>query len=152
MKEFSKETIEIEGKEYSLFLNREGIVAWEKYCNNISESLQDNAKKMSDLLHSPIEVKDDTNPFEDSGAKDIIKISEKNDDLTPELYKKLYWIMFYTEHKLSQKETSELYRKACEEYGVEQINALADQMLSDANRNKMEKKTQKKLPALRPQI
>ena len=31
MKELSKETINIGGEDYTLFLNRKGIVAWEKY-------------------------------------------------------------------------------------------------------------------------
>lgn len=154
MKEMSKETIEIGGKEYSLFLNREGIVAWERFCNDISKSLQDNAKEINDILNTnkKIEEKDDTNPFEDNDVKNIVRISEENENLTSETYKKLYWIMLYTEHKLSKKETDVLYDKACEEYGVEQVNALADQMMVDANRNKLEKKTPKKLPALRPQV
>lgn len=153
MKEFSKESIEINGEKYSLYLNREGIVAWEKYCANISQSLQNNAKEITDLINkSNSEVKDDTNPFEDNDVKDIVRISEENESLTTNIYEKLYWIMLYTEHKLSQKEANELYKKACEEYGVEQVNALADQMMNDANRNKMEKKAPKKLPALRPQI
>ena len=36
MKEFSKEIIEIDGKEYTLFLNRLGVVAFERYTEKLS--------------------------------------------------------------------------------------------------------------------
>ena len=41
MKDISTNVIEIDGKEYTLFLNRKGIVAHEKYCIEEDKKLQD---------------------------------------------------------------------------------------------------------------
>ena len=51
MKELSKEIIEVNGKEYTLFLNRKGLVAWEKITNatKLGKQIED---KYSNLFSS----------------------------------------------------------------------------------------------------
>lgn len=152
MKNFSKEIIEINGTEYSLFLNREGIVAFEKYSRNESKKLQEIAKKLNEKAKTSVafEVKDDANPFEDKEILENEELINETANAQSNLYKRLYWIMMYTDQKLTISEVNDLYDKACEEYGEEQIIALADQIVEDANSNKVNKDELKKLPALRP--
>lgn len=148
MKEFSKEKIEIDGTEYTLFLNRKGIVAYEKFCKDETDKVKELSDKYSALTSQDItDIKDDTNPFEGLDVLDDINEDEKTVDV---LYQRLYWILLYTEHKLSQSEAAELYNKACNEYGKTQIIALANQMFEDANKDQLEQKNLKNLAALRP--
>jgi len=148
MNEFSKEIIEIEGKEYTLFLNRQGIVALEKFTRQEKAQIENLQKTYSEIEKGEfVEIKDDTNPFE--GLEDFsVNVSELQD----KIYEKLFWIMLQTTQKISFSEARELYAKAKEEYGS-QVIALCDQMLEDANVDKVtveEKKETKKLAALRP--
>lgn len=145
MKEFSQETIEIDGVEYTLFLNRAGILAWEKYSKKDNESLT-KARDLYNKITSEeeIEIKDDTNPFAEtdallSGEEDMLKS-----------YKKMFWILLYTNHKLPLTKAMELFDKACEEYGRQQVVALEDQMVNDANTDRVTNPNLKKLEALRP--
>lgn len=141
MKEMSKERIEISGVEYTLFLNRKGIVSWEEYCKEERNKLSNKPKIYNE---EDIVIKEDTNPFE------ISENFDSDSDLIATIFKKLYWIMLYTEHKLSFKEASELYDKACEEYGNEQIIELGTQMVEDTNMYKFNNENLKNLTALRP--
>ena len=54
MKEFSKETIEIGGKEYTLFLNRAGIVAWEKFCKEYQKKTIEMQEKYKKVDKGPL--------------------------------------------------------------------------------------------------
>ena len=149
MKEFGKETIEIDGKEYTLFLNRKGILTWEKLTNAIRKA-QEIEKKYTDLeqmtVDKEVEIKDGDNPFE---LADNVKLGvEEDSEIMIETYKKLYWIMLYEEHKLDYKDVEILWDKAVEEYGEEQLAELAFQMIEDANTDKTT--NLKNLKALRP--
>lgn len=145
MKEFSQEVIEIDGVEYTLFLNRTGILAWEKYSRKENEEVWKLREMYNKINNSEEEViKEDTNPFED--AETLIKSEES----TSKAYKKMFWILLYTNHKLSLEKAEELFDKACEEYGREQVIALEDQMVDDANKDRVTNENTKKLPALRP--
>jgi hypothetical protein len=146
LKEFSKEIINIGGVDYTLFLNRKGIVAWE----NITKA----ARKKSDLeatvdklqKEEEIVIKDGDNPFEISHADEILSAENETQDY----YAKLYWIMLYEEHKLDYSEVQKLFNQAVEEYGIDALAELAVQMLEDANINRSENNELKKLTALRP--
>lgn len=147
MKEFGKEIIEIDGEEYTLYLNRKGIITWEKLTNASKKAGQIEKKYENiDEIGEEVEIKDGDNPFE------LVNDSEYDFDKDQEtiinLYKKLYWIMLYENHKLNYKEVEVLWEKAVNEYGVDQLVELALQMLEDANVNKTEKL--KNLKALRP--
>ena len=146
MKDFSKEIINIDGEDYTLFLNRKGVIAWEKYANEENSKLSEISKKYDNILDDNAEITDDTNPFED--IEDI----EEDVNTVSNSYKKLYWIMLYENHKFSLSKASELYDKAVEEYGEGQIIALGNQMIEDANIDKFAKDNSelKNLTALRP--
>lgn len=150
MKSFSKEIINIDGNDYTLFLNREGIVAWEKITK-----MQEKAKIYEDKYKNiisdekEIEIKDGDNPFEITDSS-VISDLEEDEKKMLEIYVKLYWIMLYQEHKLDLKDVEVLFEKATQEYGVEQLIELALQMVDDANTNQLEKQELKNLPALKP--
>jgi hypothetical protein len=151
LKEFSKETIEIDGKEYTLFLNRKGIVAWEKFCESENKKIAELREKYASLIdkeETPTEISDETNPFD--GLEAFDELDEQQEVITKS-FKRLYWIMLYTEHKLPLSEVETLYDKASEEYGENNLIALAQQMIDDASIDKVTKdKELKNLTALRP--
>jgi len=149
VKEIGKEFIEIGGVEYTLFLNRKGIIAWEKYASEEKKVVEKLSAEFEKAQAAGV-IKEDTNPFEDLDIVD--KLEGKNESVT-KYYQKLYWIMLYDKHKLSFEKVKELYTKACEEYGEEQIIQLGTQMVEDANENLMseaQKTELKNLKALRP--
>lgn len=149
MKEFGKEIIEIDGKEYTLFLNRKGILTWEKITNAIHKA-EEIEKKYKDLENigkiEEIEINDGDNPFE--LAENVKLDIEDDSEAMLTMYKKLYWIMLYEEHKLNYKDVEILWDKAVEDYGVDQLIELAFQMIEDANTDKTS--GLKNLKALRP--
>lgn len=149
MKEFSKELIEIDGVDYTLFLNRKVIVAWEKFCKEINNKLHDLHEKYKNIvIDGDFEIKDDTNPFE---GLDEIDDLEKDEELISKSYKRLYWLMFYTEHQLSETKSNELYERASEIYGETNLIELANQMIEDANKDRLVQQQElKNLKALRP--
>lgn len=149
MKEFSQETIEIGNEEYTLFLNRKGIVAWEKFCKDEAAKAKEFQEKYKNvnLEESNIVINDDTNPFD--GLEEIDDIDEDKEILS-KMYRKLYWIMLYTNHKFNMSEVNKLYDEAISEYGEDQIVALGQQMMDEANSNLVEKQDLKNLAALKP--
>ena len=153
MQEFSKEKIEIAGKEYTLFLNRKGILSWENItkASKRAEEAQERNKELFKNFSSdePIEVSDNDNPFDYANDTELEKLEAEIEQLK-EIYVKFYWIALYENHKLSINETTELFKKAEEEYGLEQLINLANQMVEDANTNKYGTTEIKKLKALRP--
>ena len=142
MKEFSKEIIEIDGKEYTLFLNRLGVVAFEKYTESIKKNVQNMVEDVKKLAEEnegkEIEITSDTNPFEDDFMKKSEELLTKAEKNAIETSQRLFWILLYTEHKFSLEEAKNLYNKACEEYGNEQVDALGMQMLEEVHTNKFE--------------
>lgn len=146
MKEFSKEIIDIGGVNYTLFLNRKGIVAWERItrASQKQEELRTKIKGLND--DNELDIKDGDNPFEISGADAILEAEEQSKTY----YKKLFWIMLYENHKLDYKDVEVLFDKAVTEYGYESLIELSLQMVEDANINQNENNELKKLTALRP--
>lgn len=142
MKEFSKEIIEIGDQEYTLFLNREGIVAWERFCKKEQEEVQKMQEKYKNIEES-INITEDTNPFD--GIEDI----DNDAEIVSIMYERLYWIMLYTEHKFTPTQAKKLYDKAVAEYGEEQIILLGNQMIEEANKDNVSKKNLKNLAALK---
>ena len=94
-----------------------------------------------------IEVEDNANPFDYSSSDELDDI-EKDEALLRDIYIKFYWIALYTNHELPISKVKELFDKAEEEYGIEQLIQLAHKMVEDANVNRYGKTEQKKLPAL----
>lgn len=152
MKELSTEIINIDGVDYTLFLNRAGIAAWEKYTKNEKHkmlALQEKYKNVTTEFEGKDfeKLADDTNPFD--GLEDIESM-DSDVEYMKQIYGRLYWIMLYTHHKLSISEAKNLYEKACEEYGDEQVILLARQMIEDVNTNPNKNEKLKNLAALKP--
>ena len=148
MNGFSNEVIEIEGKEYTLFLNRAGIVAIEKFTREEKNKVENLQKIVNEVeTGSVVEINDDTDPLE--GLEDMVESSKK---IQKDTYKKIFWIMLRTNQKIPFSEACRLYDVACEEYG-EQVDMLIEQMMSDVNEDRItpaENKNVKNLKALRP--
>lgn len=148
MNEFSKETIEIEGKEYTLFLNRAGVVAIEKYTREEKKKVENLQKIVDDVETGGIvEINDDTDPL--AGLEDMVETSK---NVQKDTYKKIFWIMLRTAQKIPFSEACRLYDAACQEYG-NQVDMLIEQMMSDVNVDRItpeENKNVKNLKALRP--
>ena len=146
MKEFSKETIEIGGKEYTLFLNRKGVVAFEKVAK-VSELAHELMPKYKEMLDTDLDISSSKNPIEDFGEE----FSEEDEDLARlrTIYKKFYWIVLSTNHPMLYEESIPLFEQAEKEYGIDQLIELASQMIDDVNAMP-EGEEPKKLKALRP--
>ena len=151
MKEISIEKIEIDGIEYSLFLNRKGIVAWERI-TTLQKQAKEMQKKYENIStdYEPIEVRDGDNPFELTEQENLDELETDTAKLR-DIYVKFYWVALYEHHKLAISKVEELFKIAENEYGLEQIIELANQMIEDINSDKHGAKTKtKKLKALRP--
>ena len=133
----SERKIEIDGKEYTLFLNRKGIVAWEKFTldnqKNIKKLQEQMQTKYKDLREGKVEINDDTDPFAD--IDELERDLNGDFDESDKMLEKFYWIMLYTNHKLSLNKVHDLYLKAKKEYGFDQLDTLATQMIDDVNTN-----------------
>lgn len=144
------EIVEVNGNEYTLFLNRKGVVAWERDSKEAQEKLVKLQGKYSNLMNELEEKTDADDPF--VGLDELDEIEEDKKIMT-ESFKSLYWIMLYTNHKMSRKDASEWYDNACKEYSEEKIIALANQMIEDANTDILSDSNNgelKNLKALRP--
>ena len=152
MKEFSKEIISIDGNDYTLFLNRKGMVAYEKYIQEEKKRVEEMQKATSELYKENdtiYEINDDTNPFDEDVEKKA-NLFDELESLNDSTYIKLYWIMMYEHHKLPLSRVKELFNLACEDYTKEKVIELAEQMIADANSNRIEQEQVKNLTALRP--
>jgi len=147
-KQKCQEVIEIDDKEYSLFLNRQGMISLEKYCgknlNMLTEKynflITEKEEKISD------EVTDDTNPFDDID----IKIEDKDEQVSDEILNRTYWILLWTNHKLPISKVEELMKSAVKEYGAVQLIALVNQMVRDITEDPNPIGDLKNLKALKP--
>lgn len=129
MKNFSEEVIEIDDKEYTLFVNRIGIVNWES-ATKLEETAKAYEKKYKTKSNEQIEFTDETDPF----ASDIDESElDKDKKKLYDVYSKFYWMALYKHHKLTIKEADDLFYKAIDVYGINQLAELAQQMISDAN-------------------
>ncbi|MEG1506022.1 MAG: hypothetical protein RR478_00840 [Bacilli bacterium] len=149
MNELSKEIINIAGNDYTLFLNRKGIIAFEKFSKSENAKVKELEKKYNQLTSSAenIEITESTNPFDGLEEADDI---DNDMDLVEKLQIKLYWILLYTNHQLSIEQVEALFKIAKEEYGLESLISLGGQMIEDINTNKNDGQELKKLSALRP--
>lgn len=151
MNNFSKEVIDIDGVEYTLFLNRMGLVAIEKFTKEEMGEAQKLQKITSNVnKEEGFEINDDTDPFE--GLEGVEELLDNSEKIQKEVYKKMFWVMLRTTHKLTPKECFDLYDRAIEIYGS-QVNRLIDQIVEDVNIDKYsieENKNVKNLKALRP--
>ena len=140
-KNISEEIIEIDGKEYTLFINRTGIVNWEK-----ATKLDSTAKEIEQKYKNndnEVVFDDNFDPF--SSDNNIDEDEQKLYDA----YSKFYWMALYKNHKLTIKEADELFYKAVDEYGINQLAELAQQMIESANTDNTNLKNLKALKSTR---
>ena len=129
-KNFSEEIIEIDGKEYTLFVNRAGVTNWEKATKLKEKSKEYEKKYMNNNQDDNYEFSDEINPLE-GDFEDL----DEDEKVLIDVYRKFYWMALYQNHKLSIKDASDLFDKALEEYGIEQLAELAQQILENINSN-----------------
>lgn len=147
-KNISEEIIEIGGKEYTLFLNRIGIINWERMVNlnDKADEFKQTAKELQEEQQE-VEITDETNPFEMYSDVNEDELNKQLNEMI-DIYVKFYWVALYTHHKLTIGQVKELFNVAMEEYGIEQLSELANQMIETANSDLM-KKERKNLKALK---
>lgn len=101
------EVIELNGKEYTVELNRESILRIEQYTNLKQSSQEINKPLIEDK--SQKEISADENPFADEISEDEL---EKSNDEKEETVKKVmtraFWIWLYPQEKLSISQVEEI--------------------------------------------
>lgn len=160
----SEEIIEIDGKEYKLFLNRAGIAIWEK-TTKFSDFQKLLTQKYADITPEQFdnfetkEIDENSLPSEMYG--DFSSFTEDEEKLR-ESITKFYWIVLEKNHKLTYAETKILLEKAengtfdeegnpnNDAYGIDQLVGLMVQMIQDANSNIINGNNLKNLKALKP--
>lgn len=163
-KSFSEEIIEIEGKEYKLFLNRAGIAIWEK-TTKFSEFQNLLVQKYSELGEDGLNNLDERIINENSLPSDVFgdfSSYDEDEEKLRESITKFYWIALEKYHKLNYAETKKLLDKAengtfdedgnpnDDAYGIDQLVGLMVQMLQNANTNIISGNNLKNLKALKP--
>lgn len=103
------ETIELNGKEYTVELNRESILRIEQYTNlkDAQESLS--KPLMSDK--SKEDIKDNEDPFAEKIDEDTIEEKSKEKAKTLEkIFTRAFWIWLYPNEKLSYNEVCDILK------------------------------------------
>lgn len=141
MKNFSEEVIEVEGKEYKLFLNRAGIALLEK-TTKFSEFLKLLSKQYVGIEENSVEVNEEFNPNEILNKYENIDNDEEKLRQTVIMF---YCIALSANHNLNLSQTKEWFEKAengtinengesnNDGYGIDQLVALMIQMIENAN-------------------
>lgn len=99
--------IEIDGKEYTVELNRKSFIAIDKYSN-----IKKSATKITENLYDYVdemEISDQENPFEDlpSIEESFNEIDEKM-LILKKMYTRAFWIWLYPNHKFAIEEVENL--------------------------------------------
>lgn len=100
-----EEIIELNGKEYTITLNRESYIRIDKY-TNMQKSFQ---TLTSNLYEYVDEIEDGVNPFaDDLDMEKLDEDVEKREETLKEMYIRAFWIWLYPIHKLDKSEVKEL--------------------------------------------
>lgn len=101
------EVIELNGKEYTVELNRESVIRIEQYTN-----MQDAISKIAKVGYrdkSQMEISEEENPFEEIiDEQEIEKINNERVEALKKVYTKAFWIWLYPVEKLNIKQVEEL--------------------------------------------
>ena len=122
-------TMEIDGKEYTLSLNRKGVEAIEKYTklSSKAEELQ-NITFMSDYVD---EIAIDENPFAGLNEEET---TQKLDEMM-EMMKRVLWICLWENHKLNIEQVRELLVKIVEDNDkFEELNDKVQKLIEGVNK------------------
>ena len=103
------EIIELNGKEYTVELNRESILRIEQY-TNLKQSEQEISKPIYEDK-SNMEISDDENPFANEISEDEIeKTAEDKEQLVKKIMSRAFWIWLYPQEKLSISQVEEILK------------------------------------------
>lgn len=103
------EIIELNGKEYTVELNRESILRIEQY-TNLKQSGQEISKPIYEDK-SNMEISDDENPFANEISEDEIeKTTEDKEQLVKKIMSRAFWIWLYPQEKLSISQVEEILK------------------------------------------
>lgn len=101
------EQIELNGKEYTVELNRESIVRIEQYTNTAEASKKIGTIPIEDKSNS--EILDGENPFENAIDDDAIdKEMQEKEEVIRKIITRAFWIWLYPVEKLEYKEVKEI--------------------------------------------
>ena len=101
------EVIELNGKEYTVELNRESLVRIEQYTNIEKTSKKFKESSLKDK--SEIELSDDENPFADTiDEEKLEKEAKEKEELIKKSVSRAFWIWLYPVEKLSISEVNEI--------------------------------------------
>lgn len=101
------EVIELNGKEYTVELNRESILKIEQYTNLRQSSQEINKTVFEDK--SKKEISDDENPFAEEISEDELeKSATSKEELIKKVMTRAFWIWLYPQEKLSISQVEEI--------------------------------------------
>ena len=103
------EIIELNGKEYTVELNRESILKIDQYTNIKKASEKINETVIKDK--SEIVLKDDENPFAESISEEKLeKEAEEKEETIKKILTRAFWIWLYPVEKLSISQVEEILK------------------------------------------
>ncbi len=101
------EVIELNGKEYTVELNRESILRIEQYTNLKQSSQEINKPAIEDK--SQKEISNDENPFADEISEDELeKSADEKEEVVKKVMTRAFWIWLYPQEKLSISQVEEI--------------------------------------------
>lgn len=103
------EVIELNGKEYTVELNRESILRIEQYTNLKQSGEKINKPVFEDKSNQ--EIGDNENPFAEEISEDEIeKTAEDKEELVKKVMSRAFWIWLYPKEKLSISQVEEILK------------------------------------------
>ena len=126
-------TIEVDGVEYTLSLNRKGAEAIEKYTKaskkrELAEKYA-NVKETEDKYIDEIPL--DENPFGDETEEESFE--EQTDELL-EMLKRLLWICLWDNHHMNIEQTRELLVKIIEKDKLNELTSKINELIEGVNK------------------
>jgi hypothetical protein len=101
------EIIELNGKEYTVELNRESILRIEQYTNLKNASEKINSSALKDKSEKDISENED--PFAETISEDKLEQSAKEkEDAIKKVMSRAFWIWLYPQEKLSISQVEEI--------------------------------------------
>lgn len=123
------EIIELNGKEYTLELNRQSFLQIDKICNikKIMAVLQESLYKYVE------EIDDDYNPFEEEiDETKFIDMQQKQDKELFKFVERSLFVWLYPNHKLTISQVREMLKPYFEDNsqeGIDKFNTLLEKVL-----------------------
>ena len=101
------ETIELNGKEYTVELNRESVVRIEQYTNSEEAEKVINASPITDKSNS--EIVDGEDPFAETLEDEkIIEMAQEKEEAIKKVFTRAFWIWLYPVEKLDYNKVKEI--------------------------------------------